>query len=410
MHEKWPRCGWTIGPRHKHHSACSFARRRVSEYGRWGMTLPRLAAEDIALHKAAIDFLNDAELGPAAPDRLAQVRYEIATTGTYRHTYDELTLGALIAWRNSARCIGRLHWRSLRVLDRRDCTTAEEVAQACVEHIRFSANGGKLRPAITLFAPQRPDGERIRIWNPQLIRYAGVRMPDGGVVGDPMNVEITDLAIRLGWRPKGGRFDVLPLVIQMPGEGPRLFELPQDAVDEVDIAHPDLPWLADLGLRWHVLPAISDMSLDMGGLRYTAAPFSGWYMTTEIGARNFGDEARYDLLPEIATRMGLDTSSSRNLWKDRALIELCVAVAHSFRSAGMRIVDHHQASKQFVRHVQREREAGRGTPADWSWIVPPVSSSTTEAFHRYYDAPDSGRGPQLVHQDGPPVGGCPVSH
>lgn len=201
-------------------------------------------------------------------------------------------------------CIGRLHWQSLRVIGRRDCSTAEEVAQACVEHIRFSTNGGNLRPAITLFAPMRRDGGHIRIWN---------------------------------------------------------------------------------------------LALEMGGLRYTAAPFSGWYLTTEIGARNFGDEARYDLLPEVATRMGLDTGSSRNLWKDRALIELCVAVGHSFRLAGMRIVDHHQATGQFVRHVERERAAGRGTPADWSWIVPSVSGSTSEAFHRYYDPPESARRRGLVH-------------
>jgi nitric-oxide synthase len=236
-----------------------------------------------------------------------------------------------------------------------------------------------------------------------------VRAPDGSIVGDPLNLDITDLAISLGWRPRGGRFDVLPLVVQMPGEGPRLFELPDDVVVEVDIQHPDLPWLAGLGLRWHVLPAISDMALRMGGLHYTAAPFSGWYMTTEIGARNFGDAARYDLLPEIAARMGLDTANTRNLWQDRALIELCVAVAHSFRRAGVRIVDHHQASKQFVQHVNREREAGRGTPADWSWIVPPVSASATATFHRYYDPPESARGPQLVHQEPPGTSGsCPV--
>jgi nitric-oxide synthase len=367
---------------------------------------------------AATEFLGDTELGPATGERLAHVRREIAATGTYTHTYEELTLGALWAWRNSARCIGRLHWRSLRVLDRRDAGTADEVADACFEHIRFSTNGGNLRPTITLFAPQRPDGGRIRIWNPQLIRYAGVRQPDGSVVGDPINADITDLAISLGWQPPGGRFDVLPLIVQLPGERPKLFPLPDDVVFEVDITHPDLPWLADLGLKWHVLPAISDMALEMGGLRYTAAPFSGWYMAAEIGARNFGDRERYDLLPVIARQMGLDTASTRNLWQDRALIELCVAVGHSFRAAGVRIVDHHQASKQFVRHVHREREAGRGTPADWSWIVPPLSASATAVFHRYYDPPESATGPSLVHQDGPhtllsrPAGAglCPVAH
>jgi nitric-oxide synthase len=376
-----------------------------------------------SLCEEATDFLRDAQLGPADPTRLAAVRTEIAATGTYEHTSDELWAGAVWAWRNADRCIGRLHWQSLRVLDRRDCKTAEEVAEACVDHLRLSTNGGNLRPAITLFAPQRPDGNGIRIWNSQLIRYAGVRSPDGTIVGDPMNVGITDLCMKLGWQPRGGRFDVLPMVIQVPGEQPKLFELPKESVLEVDIEHPDLRWFAELGLRWHALPAISDMSLEMGGLSYTAAPFSGWYLTTEIAARNFGDEQRYNMLPEIATRMGLDTSSTRTLWKDRALIELCAAVAHSFRESGVRIVDHHQASRQFVRHVAREKEAGRGTPTDWSWIVPPVSSSTTAAFHQYYDPPESARGPRLVHQSGSfpehltgpdhvngAVAVCPVAH
>lgn len=33
----------------------------------------------------------------------------------------------------------------------------------------------------------------------------------------------------------------------------------------------------------------------------------------------------------------------------------------------------------------RERRAGRPTPADWSWTVPPLSGSATPVFHRYYD-------------------------
>lgn len=36
--------------------------------------------------------------------------------------------------------------------------------------------------------------------------------------------------------------------------------------------------------------------LEIGGLRFTAAPFSGWYLVTEIGARDLGDPMRYNLL------------------------------------------------------------------------------------------------------------------
>lgn len=33
----------------------------------------------------------------------------------------------------------------------------------------------------------------FRIWNSQLIRYAGYRQPDGSVLGDPANVDITEV-------------------------------------------------------------------------------------------------------------------------------------------------------------------------------------------------------------------------
>lgn len=44
--------------------------------------------------------------------------------------------------------------------------------------------------------------------------------------------------------------------------------------------------------------------------------------------------------------------------------------------AGVSIIDHHFATKQFVRHEEREHKSGRGCPADWSAIVPATSGST----------------------------------
>ena len=48
-------------------------------------------------------------------------------------------------------------------------------------------------------------------------------------------------------------------------------------------------------LRWHAVPAISNMPLRIGGVTYPAAPFNGWYLGTEIGARNLIDIDRYDM-------------------------------------------------------------------------------------------------------------------
>jgi nitric-oxide synthase len=133
------------------------------------------------------------------------------------------------------------------------------------------------------------------------------------------------------------------------------------------------------------LPAVSDMGLEIGGVIYPAAPFNGWYMNTEIAARNLSDTYRYNLLPMIARKMGLETKSDRGLWKDRALVELNVAILHSFAQSGVAMVDHHTAARQFITHIEREEREGRVTHADWSWIVPPLSGSCTPVFHRTYD-------------------------
>src|SRR6266536_3328317 len=331
-------------------------------------------------------FHRESGIPEVIPLRRASVRAMIARTGMYWHTDEELAYGARVAWRNSSRCIGRLHWQSLRVHDMRDLSTAGEVFEALVEHIRWATNGGKIRSSLTVFAPQEPGQPGIRIWNPQLIRYAGYRQPDGTVIGDPLHVKLTEGIKRLGWRGGAGTpFDLLPLVIQMPQQPPQIFELPPEIVLEVPLSHPDYPWFASLGLKWHALPVISNMRLEIGGISYTAAPFNSWYMGTEIGARNLGDVGRYNMLPVIARSLGLDTRSERTLWRDRAIVELNVAVLFSFAKQGVRIVDHHTASRQFVTHQGREQQAGRPLPADWGWIVPPISGSTTPVFHLPYE-------------------------
>jgi nitric-oxide synthase, bacterial len=334
----------------------------------------------------------DAAGGPTPALRLAEVRREIAATGTYRHTADELTFAARVAWRNSARCIGRLYWRSLRVRDRREVTTAEEVAAESVAHLREATNGGKIRPLITVFAPDAPGRPGPRIVSPQLVSYAGHTVghdTGGAVTGDPNTADLTRLARRLGWqrREPAGRFDVLPLIVQTQA-GVSLHELPADAVLQVPLCHPEFGWFEELGLRWYAVPAVSDMYLDAGGVRYPAAPFNGWYMCTEIGSRDLGDKARYNQLPVVAARMGLDTSTNTTLWKDKALSELNLAVLHSFNEAGVTITDHHTESERFLKHVEQEERRGRSCPAEWSWIVPPAASSATPVFHRYYESFD----------------------
>ncbi|MFD7229897.1 nitric oxide synthase oxygenase [Streptomyces sp. NPDC059881] len=347
-------------------------------------------ADPAQLRREAEEFLrlyHREERGDGDPAaRIAAVHAEIDATGTYRHTADELAHGARVAWRNSNRCIGRLYWRSLRVRDRRDVRDADTIAVEAAAHLREATNGGRIRPVITVFAPDAPGRPGPRIWNEQLVRYAGYAESDGRCTGDPRNAGLTTYAMGLGWPGGPGTpFDVLPLVIQGSDDKPRWFALPDGAVLEVPLRHPDDDWHAWLGLRWHAVPAIANMCLEIGGICYPAAPFNGWYMGTEIGARNLADTDRYDLLPVVAERLGLDASDDRTLWKDRALVELNRAVLHSFDRAGVTIADHHTEARRFLAHLEQEEGRGRRVGADWSWIVPPLSGAATPVFHRTYD-------------------------
>jgi nitric-oxide synthase len=108
-------------------------------------------------------------------------------------------------------------------------------------------------------------------------------------------------------------------------------------------------------------------------------------MLTEIASRNLGDTQRYNLLPIIAEKLKLDIRSNQHLWKDRAMLELNIAVLHSFKSAGVRLVDHHTAAEQFIRFTEQEEQEGRTVHADWAWIVPPMSGSSMTVFHQKWD-------------------------
>ncbi|WP_371478241.1 nitric oxide synthase oxygenase [Kitasatospora sp. NBC_00315] len=367
-------------------------------------TVPAPTAAGFTDPELAADFVRRFHLerpgGLGHRPRLRQVMDEIDRTGTYEHTAEELAFGAKLAWRNAARCIGRLYWRSLVVRDLRHLSSADDVAEQCFEHLRLATNGGRIRPMVSVFAPDRPGRPAPRIVNQQLVRYAGYPAPGGGWTGDPAGVQLAARARDLGWKCGEEPFEVLPLLVQeRAGAAPRWYEVPDDAALEVDLTHPEHGWFAELALRWYAVPAISDMTLEIGGVRYPTAPFNGWYMGTEIGARNLADADRYNLLAEVAGRLGLDTSSERTLWRDRALVELNVAVLHSFQEAGVTMADHHTESQRFLKHVAQEKRQGRPTPADWSWIVPPVSGGLTPVYHRYYDPVDPSLRPAFVARE-----------
>ncbi|MFM1961320.1 MAG: hypothetical protein RLZZ172_165 [Bacteroidota bacterium] len=318
--------------------------------------------------------------------RLDAVEHEISLNGTWIPTTEELTHGARMAWRNSNRCIGRLYWKTLKVIDARDLDTTSEIFNALQQHIDFAFNDGQIRSVITIFRAKKHDEPTgPRILNHQLIRFAGHRERDGSVKGDPASVNFTDWCKSSGIRFEGGPFDLLPQAIQWPGSSPEIIQLHLPEKMLVNIEHPDYPWFASMQVKWYGLPLISDMLLEIGGIEYTAAPFNGWYMGTEIGSRNLGDTSRYNLLPTIAEKLGLDTGDHRSLWKDRAMLELNRAVLFSFDKAGITISNHHDAAEQFIHFEETENKKGREIHADWTWIIPPMSGSATPVFHRSYN-------------------------
>ncbi|PKO67964.1 MAG: nitric oxide synthase oxygenase [Betaproteobacteria bacterium HGW-Betaproteobacteria-16] len=315
--------------------------------------------------------------------RWAEVRRALIKDGHYDHTPEELAYGAKVAWRNHARCIGRLYWDSLIVRDRRHVTDPAAIFGDLCDHLEQATGDGRIRSIISVYPPVRPGVRPTYIESPQLVRYAGYLAKDGHVIGDRKAIEATRIAHSLGWAQpeQPGPFDILPVMLRDGDERRHLFELPAGAVREVPISHPDHPALAELGLRWYAVPVVSDMILTIGGIEYPCAPFNGFYMCTEIGSRNLADRGRYNLLPEIARSFGLYAGPSDALWQDTTLTEINRAVLHSFKAAGVSMIDHHGASDQFMQFHARESAAGRRLSADWAWLVPPQASSACEVFH-----------------------------
>ena len=320
----------------------------------------------------------------ATARRWAEVANGLRRRDTYEHTPEELAFGARLAWRNQGRCIGRLFWESLEVFDCRAITDPTAMADQISAHMGHALGDGRIRSVVSIFAPVVGSSLPAYVESEQITQYAGYVREDGRIIGDRQNVEATRIAISLGWRSPAerGLFDVLPYVIRDRGDRRSLHSIPDALVRHVAINHPDNPALMDLGLQWYAVPCVSSMILTIGGIDYPCAPFNGFYMGTEVASRNFVDKKRYDALPDVARKLGLDLEApGAPLWKDLALTELNRAVLHSFKAAGVTMIDHHAASDQFIEFHKREQARGRRVAADWRWIVPPQAAAASEVFH-----------------------------
>ena len=118
--------------------------------------------------------------------RRAEVESTLRSDGVYPLRFEELEHGARVAWRNNARCIGRLFWSSLKVRDCRELMNRSRSLPIC-------GSTSAWRPTVERFnrwsaSMLHPDakGPRLRIWNHQLFGYAGYgQQTDGTYLGDP---------------------------------------------------------------------------------------------------------------------------------------------------------------------------------------------------------------------------------
>merc|ERR1719158_2607784 len=137
-----------------------------------------------------------------------------------------------------------------------------------------------------------------------------------------------------------------------------------------------------MGLKWFTLPGVASMIMEVGGVQFTAAPFAGWYQETEISGRDLLDTQRYNLLEPLGEAMQLDMSSNTTLWKDMVALELNRAVLESYKNAQISIVDHYTQAEQFMEFMAAEYKERGGCPADWVWLVPPMSGSLVPTYHQ----------------------------
>ncbi|RMZ95191.1 nitric oxide inducible, partial [Brachionus plicatilis] len=171
-------------------------------------------------------------------DRLNQSDKYFTNNQKFDLTFKELEFAGRSSWRNAARCIGRINWSKIKLFDGRHCTTTKEMFDLLCEHLKYATNGGNIRSAITVFRQRVKEKHDMRIWNTQLINYAGYEISETDTIGDKSQVAFTKICEALGWKGKRTEFDALPLVLQVDGKKPDVYEIPPELALQVEIEHP----------------------------------------------------------------------------------------------------------------------------------------------------------------------------
>ena len=99
--------------------------------------------------------------------------------------------------------------------------------------------------------------------------------------------------------------------------------------------------------------------------------------------RDLVDESRYNMLIPIANALGMNTDlkpGEAPLWKDEVMQILSSAIYHSFKTSNVGMIDHHSLIDMFWDWYTAELKSRKYCPANWKWVIPPMSSSTNKAY------------------------------
>jgi len=323
--------------------------------------------------------------------RCEEILQKIESTGTYKLTTKELAYSVQVAWRNAPKCVGRKFWKLLNLIDRRDCYDPDEMWTHMKDHMVEAWNGGQIRPTATVFPPPRSferekNDQYTRMLTNQYYRYCGWVMKDGSILGDPANVAQTKWTQdTFGWdieHDKRTRFDILPIVWRTDDGKFHWREVPDTHRYTINIRHPDYDFFEELQLEWFAIPAVVNMYLDVGGHRFRNVPFNGWFLSYEVATLDLAHHKRYNVLPEIAEAMNLDTSQDEPLWKEQAHLALHRACLYSFKKAGATLMTHHKVCEEFMDFWQFESTKRGYMPGNWKWLVPATSAALTDLYLR----------------------------
>jgi nitric oxide synthase oxygenase domain/subunit len=288
--------------------------------------------------------------------RLLDVKEEIKITGTYTHTSEEIESGARIAWRNSSRVPE--DWKSFEFRDYRKMETPDRIFSAVEEYLNIAKSGTNVRSILAVFKPKSPNyAYGTRFWSSNFINYAGYQDRQG-VIGDPETLEFTEFLIQNKlWSPpqKRSEFDILPLVLKMVGEQkPYIHELSKESTHEVAIEHPTFRKIRQLGLRCTGISAISNKSLNLGGLEYQCCPFNGYSISSQVAQKLLKRNGVYEKLAKA-----MSIAMSERLYKEKVEHELQIAILHSFEKAGYAVRDPEEVAAALSKHCENERLEGR---------------------------------------------------